>query len=173
MGCSTGRRGVRLLDFHLVLRFAVLSVTRLLLSPSPRLLQQARADAGSVSEATSYWQASRALDWFGLDDDRDPLARRAFTEEHARDSLENALFGIARFAELTGKAPRNLTVVGYEFKRERFEKAHRTAVRWPEERFTYLGTPAANAEREVESAASEVTPPVVIFFFSPPSPFFS
>jgi hypothetical protein len=115
-----------------------------------------RADAGSVSEATSYWQASRALDWFGLDDDRDPLARRAFTEEHARDSLENALFGIARFAELTGKAPRNLTVVGYEFKRERFEKAHRTAVRWPEERFTYLGTPAANAERDAESAASEV-----------------
>jgi len=37
---------------------------------------------------------------------------RAFTEEHARDSYENVLFSIARFKDLTGHLPRNVTVVG-------------------------------------------------------------
>ena len=111
-----------------------------------------RLGAGSLSEAASYWQASRAASWFGVDD----VERRAFTEEHARDSLENVLFGVARFRELTGKVPRNLTVVSYEFKRERFARDHRAALRWPEDRFAFVGTPAASPERETSSARSEV-----------------
>jgi hypothetical protein len=36
---------------------------------------------------------------------------RTGTEEHARDSLENVLFSICRFYELTGHFPHNITVV--------------------------------------------------------------
>ena len=43
--------------------------------------------------------------------------RQPYAEEFARDSYENVLFSIARFKELTGHPPRNVTVVGYEFKR--------------------------------------------------------
>ena len=53
------------------------------------------------------------------------MAPRAFTEDLASDSLENVLFSITRFHELTGKVPRKLTVVGYEFKRDRFVDPHR------------------------------------------------
>eukprot|EP00884_Botryococcus_braunii_P022275 jgi/Botrbrau1/8731/Bobra.0090s0007.1 len=62
--------------------------------------------------------------------------------EHARDSFENLLFGLCRFIELTGHPPDYITVVGYEFKRERFETVHREALRWPKDRFSYVGTAA-------------------------------
>jgi hypothetical protein len=42
--------------------------------------------------------------------------------------------------------------VGYEFKRARFEQLHRSAIRFPKSRFTYVGTaapdPAAAAQGE-------------------------
>lgn len=110
-----------------------------------------RKNAGSVSEAVSYWQVSRAQKWWGHDegegmsgDGSGPgisarVSTRAFTETHARDSLENLLFSIARFRELTGKVPKTITVVGYEFKRARFETQHRAALRWPAGKFSYKG----------------------------------
>jgi hypothetical protein len=52
------------------------------------------------------------------------------TEEHARDSFENLLFSICRFYELTGNYPESITVVGFEFKKERFIKVHRAAARY-------------------------------------------
>ena len=108
-----------------------------------------RRDAGSISEGLSYWEVSRAFGWFG----EEGTHERAFTEEFARDSYENVLFSIARFKELTGHAPRNVTVVGYEFKRERFVGLHRAAIRFPVSRFNYVGTPAVHEE---ESAAGEI-----------------
>lgn len=111
-----------------------------------------RAPAGSLSEATSYYLVSRASGWFGAGD---AVATRAFTEERARDSYENVLFSIARFRELTGSVPRHLTVVGYAFKRDRFEREHVPALRWPADRFAYEGTPAASAEREKTSGERE------------------
>jgi len=114
-----------------------------------------RAPAGSLSEATSYYLVSRASGWFGAENV--DVAKRAFTEERARDSYENVLFSIARFHELTGHTPRHLTVVGYEFKRARFQNEHLTALRWPADRFAYEGTPFANAEREALSAEREKT----------------
>ena len=111
-----------------------------------------RAAAGSLSEATSYYLVSRASGWFGAGD---AVGTRAFTEERARDSYENVLFSIARFRELTGSVPRHLTVVGYAFKRDRFEREHVPALRWPADRFAYEGTPAASAEREKTSGERE------------------
>lgn len=110
-----------------------------------------RKSAGSLGEGTSYWEVARANSWFGK---ADTVAPRAFTEDFARDSLENVMFSITRFHELTGKVPRKLTVVGYEFKRERFVDLHRAALRFPRDRFVYVGTGAAGTEER--SSASEV-----------------
>ena len=64
---------------------------------------------------------------------------RATTENYAMDSYQNLLFSIARFWEYTGQFPDKITVVGYDFKRPRYEELHRTALRWPKYRFDYIG----------------------------------
>ena len=89
-----------------------------------------------------YWLIAESLGWYGTLDVRD----RAFTEEHSRDSLENVVFSLCRFYELTGNYPERLTIVSYDFKEERFVEAHRAALGWPEERIRFVGTPALNDE---------------------------
>lgn len=85
---------------------------------------------------------SDAAGWFGH-----PSVRgRAHTEEHARDSLENVLFSLCRFHELTGHYPERITVVSYDFKKERFLELHRAAVQFPPERFFFEGTPGPDEE---------------------------
>ncbi|KAK9814450.1 hypothetical protein WJX72_006075 [[Myrmecia] bisecta] len=101
---------------------------------------QTRKAAGPRSEAEGYWLVAEAAGWWGNGAVRD----RIFTEEHARDSLENLLFSICRFFELTGHWPQHILVVGYELKQHRYVNLHRAAAKWPAERFHYLGTPAVN-----------------------------
>jgi len=64
---------------------------------------------------------------------------RATSENYALDSFQNLLFSIARFREYTGRWPEYITVVGYEMKKRRFEELHREALRWPADRFMYVG----------------------------------
>lgn len=71
---------------------------------------------------------------------------RATTEDYASDSFQNLLYSIARFHEYTGRYPSHITVVGYEFKRRRFTELHRAALRWPRERFEYIGIDAEGEE---------------------------
>ncbi|KAK9049395.1 hypothetical protein SSX86_031637 [Deinandra increscens subsp. villosa] len=106
---------------------------------------ETRKDAGPRSEAQSYWMVAESKGWFGH---QEKVRQKALTEEHARDSFENLLFSVCRFRELTGSYPENITVVGYDFKKERFVNLHRSAIRFPESRFVYLGTPAAISSRE-------------------------
>ena len=115
---------------------------------------ETRIDAGPRSEATSYWSVADAAGWYGS---RDSVRWRAVTEEGARDSYENVLFALCRFYELAGHYPERFTVVGYDFKRTRFEEVHRAAVRFPTERFHYLGFAAAPAARENAERAEERT----------------
>ena len=86
-----------------------------------------------------------------------PLNLRAVTEEYALDSYENVLFSLARFHEITGRWPAKMTVVGYGMKRKRwvmgiglclmagwliscrFEQLHRHVIRFPADRFEYIG----------------------------------
>jgi hypothetical protein len=93
---------------------------------------QTRVAAGARSEAASYYWAADLLDWFGFLE----VQERTVTEEYARDSFENLLFGICRFCEVAGAWPEQVTVVSWEFKRRRFG-LHREAIRWPEARFEY------------------------------------
>ncbi|KAJ1665413.1 hypothetical protein IW140_003382 [Coemansia sp. RSA 1813] len=109
-----------------------------------------RLTAGMFSEAQGYWTAADRMGWLAKD-----VYRRVFTEEYARDSYENVLFSIARFREITGHYPDRITVVGFEFKKDRFLDLHRKALRYPKIRFNYVGinppgdsTKLLQAERE-------------------------
>ena len=97
---------------------------------------QTRLEAGPRSEGQSYWLLAEQFSWWGHLAVRD----RSTAEEFARDSFENLLFGIARFRECTGHYPRSIAVVGWKFKRERFD-FHRQTVRWPDDdqHFKYQG----------------------------------
>ncbi|WOL14250.1 hypothetical protein Cni_G23030 [Canna indica] len=106
---------------------------------------ETRKDAGPLSEAQSYWTVAESEGWFGH---QDSVRSRALTEEHARDSFENLLFSVCRFRQLTGSYPQNITVVSYDFKKERFSRLHRLAIGFPEGNFFYIGTPAAPGAQE-------------------------
>ncbi|XP_050213240.1 uncharacterized protein C57A10.07 [Mercurialis annua] len=106
---------------------------------------ETRKDAGPRSEAQSYWTVAESKGWFG---NGESVRWRALTEEHARDSFENLLFSVCRFRELTGTYPQNITVVSYDFKKDRFANLHRSAIGFPESRFFYSGTPTTSTSKE-------------------------
>lgn len=105
---------------------------------------QSRQEAGPISEAYSYFWVAQHFDWFGHRN----VAGRSITEEFARDSFENLLFGLCRFKECTGRYPEHASFVSWAFKRERFE-LHRESIRWPANRFAYAG---ANDPPEIGQA---------------------
>ena len=122
---------------------------------------ETRAAAGPVSEALSYWEVAEANGWFGW-----PAVReRAQLESQARDSLENLLFAVCRFHELTGAYPERVTVVSFAFKRRRFEELHRRALRLPRTSFSFEGVDPPDlpptvpaAERKAAAALFEHDP---------------
>ncbi len=96
---------------------------------------QTHVNCGPVSEGLSYWNWARVNLLKDFDILKSPL--KFTTEEFARDSFENLLFSICRFRELTGRIPSKITVFGFSFKRDRFEKLHLKAIGFPSERFQY------------------------------------
>ena len=103
-----------------------------------------RPEAGAWSEARTYLEIAKTHR-FWLSDTADPndppldeVTRRVTTEVFARDSFENLLFAICRFQQVVGSYPRNVTVVGWAFKAERFG-LHRRALSFPSLRFRYVG----------------------------------
>jgi hypothetical protein len=95
---------------------------------------QTREDAGRRSEAESYWEIADAAGWWGFIAVKD----RAVTEEYARDSFENLLYGLTLFDQQTGNWPNKVTVCGWKFKEKRYS-LHRQALKWPKQKFTYVG----------------------------------
>lgn len=98
-----------------------------------------RAEAGPWSEARTYHDIARVANWWVPEKyqaARADLSTRVATEDHARDSFENLLFGLCRFQQLTGDYPRTVTVVSWAFKQARFE-LHRRAIRFPASRFRF------------------------------------
>ena len=88
---------------------------------------QTRKTAGPRAESQGYWLVAESMGWFGTGR---VVRDRSFTEEHSRDSLENLVFSLCRFYELTGRYPEQLTIVSYDFKEERFLDAHAAALGW-------------------------------------------
>jgi len=124
---------------------------------------QTRQQAGPRSEGLSYWMVAEHEQWFindgvskqtGPGSDQQPLSSsdsasiaadiadvrdRSLTEEYARDSFENLLFSFARFREVTGSYPDRVSVIGFSFKSPRFTMLHRSALRFDESKFHYIG----------------------------------
>lgn len=112
---------------------------------------QTRLEAGPYSEATGYWRLASGHDWWGHSGTR----WRAVTEEFARDSLENVVYGLCRFRECTGHYPARLVVIGWKFKQRRFEQYFQ-ALRWPVGALEYHGPndpPVAQLALEQERQA--------------------
>jgi len=101
-----------------------------------------------ISEGQSYYEAAKRMNWLFMSS----AAARATTEEFARDSFENLLFSICRFREFAGRYPEKISVVSWEFKRERFE-FHREALGFPHAQFEFIGP--NNPENLAEALAGE------------------
>ena len=114
-----------------------------------------------MTEAQSYLRL--ALSSSSITPEEDVYARLT-TEDFALDSFQNLLFSIARFKEFTGRYPNRISVVGYEFKKPRFENLHRAAIRWPENKFTYYGIDPYDSELVHEAIEGEVRVLIVFFF---------
>lgn len=96
-----------------------------------------RSEAGPISEAQGYVDAATALGLLGQD-----VCDRVVVEEFARDSFDNCLFGIARFAQCTRRLSLRtkftVTMVSWQFKEKRFLHHMRT-LNIPREQFSFLG----------------------------------
>ncbi|KAL3901422.1 MAG: hypothetical protein SGCHY_000610, partial [Lobulomycetales sp.] len=100
---------------------------------------QTRMPAGPISEGLSYWLAANGMDWFDVPVSRFDPSVRAITEDYALDSLQNLLFSVCRFREYTQRYPSKITVVGFQFKKPRFTRLHRSALAFPLANFSYVG----------------------------------
>jgi len=122
---------------------------------------QTRSQAGPRDEGSSYYRVAEHYRWWQHDapgvDGEDgglPVQMRTVTEDFATDSFQNLLFSICRFKEVVGKYPMRITVVGFEFKRDRFVDLHRRAIRFPLLSFRYVGIhPPAGSRFDLEKAA--------------------
>ena len=85
-----------------------------------------------LSEAQSYWNIAYYSNWLR------GLTQRVAVEGYARDSLENVVYSVCRFYQVTGKMPNHIYIVGFGFKMKRFVDLHRQAIEYPVSRFTYI-----------------------------------
>ncbi|KAF8629204.1 hypothetical protein AX17_005789 [Amanita inopinata Kibby_2008] len=106
----------------------------------------------TTTEAESYLRLALSADALASEAEY----ARATTENYALDSFQNLLFSIARFYEYTGHFPENITVIGYEFKRKRFVDLHRAAIRWPLNRFNYIGVDVEENDTKFEASQGEL-----------------
>lgn len=61
-----------------------------------------------------------------------------------------------RFKEVTDNYPTRITVVGFDFKAQRFNELHRHAIGFPAEQFTYVGmTPMTSTFDHTKAASGE------------------
>lgn len=119
---------------------------------------QTKRECGRVSEAELYYKLARRLisqERVPIKGDEgevltDDILGRVLVEEYARDLFENVLFSICRFYEMIGRYPSRITVVGFEFKRYRFEKLHlQQALAWDMSKVRYFGNlPSPDADVE-------------------------
>lgn len=74
------------------------------------------------SESSSYLQLAEKVGFL-----KNPYFKKGVNillDEYARDSYENVLYGICTFYKRFNKFPKQITIVGFGFKRERFLRSH-------------------------------------------------
>ncbi|KAI5954804.1 hypothetical protein KGF57_003828 [Candida theae] len=98
---------------------------------------ETKREAGPISEALSYYTLAAAQIAKKKQID---VTDRITTENYARDSFENVIFSICRFYEVWQKYPTYITIIGFEFKRDRFLDLHLSqALGFPSDRVNYIG----------------------------------
>lgn len=117
---------------------------------------QTRPGVGLRTEAQSYFHVAESLGYFS-DFDGTNIYDRTVSENFAKDSLDNVMFSVCRFKEITGQYPRKITVVGFPFKARRFIELHRKAINFPLENFKYIGVeiPGVDQGKIVDDAYSD------------------
>ncbi|KAI1785872.1 hypothetical protein LXA43DRAFT_1113146 [Ganoderma leucocontextum] len=116
--------------------------------------------SSTTTEAESYMRLASVSDLLPTtsssprSQSKAPSLLRATTEDYALDSYQNLLFSLARFHEYTGRWPSKITVVGYEMKRRRFTDLHLAALRWPLDRFEYVGIDAEGSDADADADAA-------------------
>lgn len=129
---------------------------------------QTRAAAGPRDEGWSYYRLAEHFSWWGHGGTSGtssqvarsalrgarlegleglegrprggvPVPQRTVTEDFALDSFQNLLFSFCRFKELVGHYPQRVTVISFGFKKRRFADLHRSALRFPASRFSFVG----------------------------------
>lgn len=104
---------------------------------------QTRVAAGPRAEGLSYLEVARNAAFWG----EPAVSARVASEEYARDSFENLLASVARFAQASERWPERVTVVGWGFKAERFT-LHARALGF-DGRFHYI---SCNQPRDLTAA---------------------
>lgn len=107
-----------------------------------------RSQAGKLAEGKSLEDLIAYENYFEYPGLRD----RMVPEMYARDSFENLLFALCLFRAVQGVYPDAITVVGWKFKRERFE-LHRQAVGW-ERDFRYVGVNNPEEGKPLDTAVA-------------------
>jgi hypothetical protein len=92
-----------------------------------------------TTEAESYYRVSCiANNWQDNEHGR-VVAARCGVETHATDSMQNLLFSILRFKQLTDLYPAQVTVITHAFKELRFLELHGPAIKYPTESLRVFG----------------------------------
>lgn len=82
------------------------------------------------------------------------------TEEFSLDSFDNLLFSIARFQEIFFSYPKDITIVGFGFKEERFVKYHAKAIDFPQTKINYISIgpePTSYTKEQLTEYFSNIT----------------
>ena len=110
-----------------------------------------RAASSGITEASGYWRVAFEKNLLLSSE----IQKRVSTEDFAKDSFENLVFSVARFFEITNTWPEKIVVVGFEFKRKRWEEIHRKAIKWPKEKFEYVGIDPSDATAVAQAQVGE------------------
>jgi hypothetical protein len=98
-----------------------------------------RLQAGLISEGQSMVQVAEILGW--PKSEGISVKDRSITEEYSLDSLDNLLYSLCRFRQMTGRYPKKVSIVSMESKRLRFTLLHARAAKFPVERINFVGIP--------------------------------
>jgi hypothetical protein len=93
---------------------------------------QTRPEGKKWSEASTYAAIAARYGYWGAD------GKQIELEEYARDSFENLQFSLYRYYMLKGVYPSHVTVVGWSFKKARFD-FHSQTLNIPSKHFTFVG----------------------------------
>lgn len=102
-----------------------------------------RAAAGPIAESASYYRVAEQLEWLGSD----AVKNSANIEPFAKDSWENLAFGVARFAQLTGRKPEEVIICNWAFKEDRY-RMHADSLGLNQESLHYVGVNNPEGSRD-------------------------